>query len=107
MICGTIKISLARSNNILHSYSAFSYGYNALLPILLARQKIVSIISLHLGRFATGQAYMPYQHLDCKFPTTGSYQMRSSQRSKLRLSILPRDTSTLAVAGLELTTLMV
>ena len=41
------------------------------------------------------------------FPTTDRYQMRSGQRSKLRLNILPRDTNTLAVAGLELTTLII
>ena len=31
--------------------------YKALLPILLPRQEIVTIISLHLERFATGQVH--------------------------------------------------
>ena len=83
-------------------YSAFSYGYKALLPILLPRREIVTIISLHLGRFATGQVHA--LHI---FPTYDRYQMRSGQRGKVGLRILPRDYNMLAVAGLELTTLMV
>ena len=35
------------------------------------------------------------------FPTTDRYQMRSGQQSKLRLSILPRDTNTLAVVSAQ------
>ena len=52
----------------------------------------------------------PYQHLDCNTPTYDRSQMRSGQRSKLRLSILLRDTNTLAVGNsnsLELIIFMV
>ena len=49
----------------------------------------------------------PIHTLIVTFNTTDRSQIRSGQRRKLRLSILPRDTNTLAVAGLELTILMV
>ena len=49
----------------------------------------------------------PIHTLIVTFPTTDRSQIRSGQRSKLRLSFLPRDTNTVAVAGLELTILMV
>ena len=41
------------------------------------------------------------------FPTTDRSQMRYGQRSKLRLNISPRNTDTLTIAGLELTTFIV
>ena len=40
------------------------------------------------------------------FPTYDRYQMRSGQRGKLGLRILPRDHNMLVIAGLELTTLI-
>ena len=48
-----------------------------------------------------------HQHLIVTYPTTDRFQIRSGRRSKFRLSFLPRDTNTLALVGLELTTLMV
>ena len=49
----------------------------------------------------------PIHTLIITFPTVDRSQIYSGQRSKLRLSILPRDTNTLAVVGLELTTSIV
>ena len=44
-----------------------------------------------------------YQHLDCNIPHN-SYLISLRSTKQLRLSILPKDTNTLAVAGLELAT---
>ena len=51
----------------------------------------------------------PHNHAASPRTICGRLSARSGQGSKLRLSILPRDTCTLVVvvAGLELTTLMV
>ena len=66
-------------------------------------RKIVTVISLHL-RLQLAKC-TPYQHLDCNISHDRYHPDVLSCRStqQLRLSILPKDTNTLALAGLELT----
>ena len=72
------------------------------------RQEIVTIVLLLLGGFAAGQAHTP-SALDCNIPHNRQVPdtLWSKKQIEIKLFILPRDTNMLAVAGHELTTLMV
>ena len=69
---------------------------------------IISPSGNHHNHFASVRTvcYWPSAHLISTQIVTRN-KMRSCQRTKMRLKILPRDTNTFAVAGLELTILVV
>ena len=77
------------NNNDLIYIAPFHY-IKTLLPIILPRQEITTINSLHLGRFAVGQAHAPsalgLQHSPQLTVPDTLWSMK-----QLRLSILPKD----------------
>ena len=75
----------------MQSTAAYYYGI----------RKIVTLISLHL-RVLLAKC-TPHQLLDCNISHDRYLPDTLRSMKQLRLSILPKDTNTLALAGLELT----
>ena len=88
-------------NNSQNLYSAFYHGKQSVAAYYFGVRKIVKVISLHLNG-ATGQVHTWIQHLDCNVSHERHLPDALRLTEQLRLSILPKDTNTLALVGLEL-----
>ena len=82
-------------------YSAFCQRIQSAAAYYYGIKKIVTVISLHL-RVLLAKC-TPHQHLDCNISHDRYLPDTLRSTKQLRLSILPKDTNTLALAGLELT----
>ena len=86
-------------------YSAFCQRIQSAAAYYYGIRKIVTVISLHTRVLLV--KCTPYQHLDCNIFYDRYLPDALRSMKQLRLSILPKDTNMLALAGLELNGLVI
>ena len=97
----TTKCEIMNDNNDQHLYSAFCQRIQSAAAYYYSIRKIVTVISLHV-RVQLAKC-TPYQHLDCNISHDWYLPVALRSMKQSTLSVLPKDSNTLAQAGLELT----